>query len=78
MDGLVEKLLSTIVDGLVEDKDISNKCAYEYETMYNSVISEHNELQLMSSAAERHIQSLCAKYYCSFNHCITVEMLQLQ
>ena len=65
-------------DGLVENKDIANKFASNYETLYNSVISEDIESRLVSCATERErdIQSLCAKDCCYFTHCITVDNVE--
>ena len=57
----------------MENKDIANKFANKYETLYNSVISE--DIEFVASATERYIGSLCATD-CSFNPHITVDNVE--
>ena len=60
------KVNITTLDDMNESKDIADKL------LYNSLSSKDSELQLVSSAIDTGIQSLCVNECCLFNHCITV------
>ncbi len=61
---------ATVINGCTQSKDIANLFADKYKLLYNSVVSDDSELQLMARAISEDIQSTC-KNSCPFSHTIT-------